>query len=340
MNDRTYEALRELLPAYALGALDAEDMRFVETHLSAYPDCERELVELQDSLAMLAFSVPAATPPPGAKAALLDRVEQSVPGRDAALRRLSGTPEIVAAKQELAPVHALPETRGGARGGRRGWRVALAALAAVLVLGLLSWGTVLQLRLRDEQQQLAAERQRNDALATQTMELAFINKLLNDPYAAHPVIGPTVSDYGLPAAGFIYIDPQSTTALMLTYWLPSIGADPALPTLAAHPRRSARQRRPLHGRRARQRPRRHSRAGDVREVPVGLGHDRAGDRERLADRREGVQRQRAVTVERGAWSVGRKGSNLTPLPASPRLSTLAPRPSSPTLHESAPTYLD
>jgi anti-sigma-K factor RskA len=221
VNDRTHEALKELLPAYALGALDAEDARFVEAHLSTYPDCERELVELQDSLAMLAFSVPAATPPPGVKAALLDRVGQGAPGRDAALRRLSGTPESAAAEPAPAPVRALPATRSGGRG----WRVALAALAAVLVLGLLSWGTILQLRLRDERQQLAAERQRNDALAAQTMELAFINKLLNDPYAAHPVIGPTVADYGLPAAGFIYTDPQSTTALMLTYWLPSLGPD-------------------------------------------------------------------------------------------------------------------
>lgn len=224
MNDRTYEALRELLPAYALGALDAEDARFVEAHLGEYPDCARELAELQDSLALLAFSAPAATPPPHVKAALLDRVESRAPGRDAALRRLADPPALAAAHPEAAPVQAFPAARGGARGRGRGWRVALAALAAVLVLGLLSWGTVLQLQLHDERQQLAAERQRNDALATQTAELAFVDKLLNDPSAAHPVIGPTVSDYGLPAAGFIYTDPQSATAVMLTYWLPTLNA--------------------------------------------------------------------------------------------------------------------
>src|SRR5689334_15718513 len=102
VNDRTHEALRELLPAYALGALDAEDARFVEAHLSDYPDCERELAELQDTFALLAFSAPAATPPPGVRAALLDRVEQQSPGRDAALRRLSDAPAPTPAGPEPA----------------------------------------------------------------------------------------------------------------------------------------------------------------------------------------------------------------------------------------------
>lgn len=225
MNDRTHEALRELLPGYALGALDHEDARFVEEHIGRYPDCERELADLRDSLAMLAFSAPAATPPPGAKAALLGRIEAAGTGRDAALRRLADPPEMPANGAEPTAMRPLPAPRPAGRFGGREWRVALTAFAAVLVLGLAIWGILLQIQLSDERQLLARERERNDALATQTAELAFISRLLNDPYAGKPVSGPAVSDYGLPAAGFIYSDPQSPVAIMLTYWLPPLGPD-------------------------------------------------------------------------------------------------------------------
>lgn len=209
MNDTTHDTLLELLPAYALGVLDAEETGFVERHLPDYPDCVAELTALRDDLATLAFSAPLAAPPPTAKAALFARLD-----------REEGTAKPLAP----APVP-LPAVRRARLLDRRGARVALAALAAVLIVGLLGWATIAQARLNAERQRLAAIARQNEQLTDQVSRLAFVDKLLNDPTAAHPVSGPPVAQYGLPAAGYVYIDPTSTIGLLLTYWLPTIAPD-------------------------------------------------------------------------------------------------------------------
>jgi anti-sigma-K factor RskA len=219
VNETTHDHIRELLPAYALDALDPAEARSVADHLRECAECTQELAMLHETLGLLAFSAPAATPSPAVRAALFARVEQIATTTTNAAASTSTPPTHVATGPD-AP-HALAAYRGRSRGVR----VALAAFAAVLVLGLLGWGTLTQLRLNAERQQLAAERERNAQLATQTSQLAFVNTLLNDPNAAFPVSGPAVADYGLPAAGYIYVEPTSTVGLMLTYWLPKINAD-------------------------------------------------------------------------------------------------------------------
>jgi anti-sigma-K factor RskA len=210
VNDTTHRTLLDLLPAYALGALDEEEAGFVEQHLADYPDCVAELTALRDDLVLLAFSAPLATPPPAVKTALFARLDR----------------EVDAVVPDATPPTPLPAPRRGRLLDWRGPRVALAALAAVLVIGLLSWAAIAQARLNAERQHLAAVTQQNDQLTAQVSQLAFVDKLLNDPNAAHPVSGPPVAEYGgLPAAGYVYIDPTSTIGLMLTYWLPTIAPD-------------------------------------------------------------------------------------------------------------------
>jgi hypothetical protein len=119
------------------------------------------------------------------------------------------------ADNTMPPLRALP----GGEGGRfRRARLSMSAAAAVLVLGLLGWASLTQVQLRQEQA-------RNQELAAQTAQFTLVNTLLNKPGSAFPVSGPTVADYGLPAAGYVYVDPTSNVGLMLTYWLPKIGAD-------------------------------------------------------------------------------------------------------------------
>jgi anti-sigma-K factor RskA len=206
VNDTTRRTLLELLPAYALGALDAEEAEFVERHLPDYPECMAELTALRDDLATLAFSVPPVAPPAATKEALFARLDR---------------------EEGLAPPLAAPLTPLPApqRGRFRDWQRASAALAAALIVGLLGWAMIAQARLNDERQRLASVVRQNEQLATQVAQLAFVDKLLNDPNAAHPVSGPPVAQYGLPAAGYVYIDPASTTGLMLTYWLPTIAPE-------------------------------------------------------------------------------------------------------------------
>ena len=223
MNETTHDQIKELLPAYALDALDAAEARSVADHLRDCAECPLELVSLRETLGLLAFSVPTASPSPAARTALFDRVEQ-LAAAGAAPSAIRGA-SVTSPPSQPATVPVAPLPLAAYRGRSRGAWSALAAIAAVLVLGLLGWGTITQLRLDSERQQLAVERERNAQLATQINQLAFVNTLLNNPNAAFPVSGPAATDYGLPAAGYIYVDPTSTVGLMLTYWLPKINAD-------------------------------------------------------------------------------------------------------------------
>ncbi len=221
MNETTHDQIRELLPAYALDALDPAEARSVADHLRDCAECIQELVGLREILGLLAFSIPPVTPSLAVRAALFDRVEQLATAE--AVATPSGTSASTPANRPSTAT--APQALATYREHSRGVRIALTTLAAVLILGLLGWGIITQLRLNTERQQLASERERNAQLATQANQLAFVNTLLNNPNAAFPVSGPAATDYGLPAAGYIYVDPASTVGLMLTYWLPKINAD-------------------------------------------------------------------------------------------------------------------
>ena len=73
----------ELLPAYALGSLDDADADLVASHLAGCTLCRAEMESFQAVVADLALTAPGASPSPGAKRALLDRVESLPTGRPA-----------------------------------------------------------------------------------------------------------------------------------------------------------------------------------------------------------------------------------------------------------------
>lgn len=199
MDDQERATLRDLLPAYALGALDEEELRFVEEHLGDAPEYARELTALRETAALLALATPPVVPSPSVKRSLMARIERLESAAPAATAPPSG-----------APVMPPPRPRR--------FRTALVAVAAALLLALVGWNTVLQWQLRTERQERAL-------LAAQTTEGQIYERLLNDPQAAHVVIGSGPGRYNLPPAGYLYSDPNSSIALMLTYWLPPIEAN-------------------------------------------------------------------------------------------------------------------
>jgi anti-sigma-K factor RskA len=67
MEDQT---VHELTAAYALDALDEDERRAFEEHLSRCARCREEVADLSQTAALLAHGAPAATPPP----ALRDRI--------------------------------------------------------------------------------------------------------------------------------------------------------------------------------------------------------------------------------------------------------------------------
>lgn len=68
MEDRT---VHELTAAYALDALDDNERRTFEEHLSGCARCREELADLSQTAALLAHGAPAATPPPALRERIL-----------------------------------------------------------------------------------------------------------------------------------------------------------------------------------------------------------------------------------------------------------------------------
>jgi len=65
----------DLLPAYVLGSLDADEADLVEEHLLSCWICRAESSTFQDVAEQLSFAAPAATPSPALKDRLLQRVQ-------------------------------------------------------------------------------------------------------------------------------------------------------------------------------------------------------------------------------------------------------------------------
>ncbi len=73
VNDE-HNPLLELLPAYALDALDADELGVIERHLPACPDCQTELASFAAAVDMLPLAAPSVEPAPDLKQRLLSRV--------------------------------------------------------------------------------------------------------------------------------------------------------------------------------------------------------------------------------------------------------------------------
>src|SRR5512143_2681017 len=72
--------LRENIPAYALGALDAEDVRALEAHLQTCEACRAELADYRELSNNLLMTVPPRQPSP----ALRKRLQSHLPSAQVA----------------------------------------------------------------------------------------------------------------------------------------------------------------------------------------------------------------------------------------------------------------
>ena len=66
----------ELLPAYALGALDAGEIAHVQSHLAGCAACQAELREIEEITNDLPLAVVEVDPPPALRRQLMARIEQ------------------------------------------------------------------------------------------------------------------------------------------------------------------------------------------------------------------------------------------------------------------------
>ena len=196
MNPSHSTRIEELLPSYALGALDGEDLRELEEHLEGgCPECRRQLGLWHRDLEALAESAPPVEPSEVARARVLRVAGGSRP-----------------------------------RGGIPRWIV-----PAVAALLLISAGSVVGLwRLRGEVRTLAAERDRLErqvAALDREARLAR-DEARRAAQALQVVAAPgvrTVVLAGLkPApssAGRTYVNPQTGDALFYAFGLPALPGD-------------------------------------------------------------------------------------------------------------------
>ena len=84
-----HSLLRENIPAYALGALDAEDIRALEAHLRACEACQAELAEYRALSEHLVLTVPPRQPPPALRKRLQSRLPSARSAQKAARPRFA-----------------------------------------------------------------------------------------------------------------------------------------------------------------------------------------------------------------------------------------------------------
>ncbi|HSS78007.1 MAG TPA: anti-sigma factor [Thermoanaerobaculia bacterium] len=190
----------ELLPAYALGALDADDLHEMEEHLAAgCGECRRQLELWNRDLEALAASVTPVAPSEMTRARIL-RVTVGVAGAAPSPRRLP-------------------------------WWISLAAAA---LLAVAVWGVAGQLQMRGDIERLKAER---NSLARQVERLdreviQARNEAKRASQALQVVAAPGVQSVTLAgmgpaprAAGHTYVNPLRHDALFYAFDLPALPQD-------------------------------------------------------------------------------------------------------------------
>jgi anti-sigma-K factor RskA len=177
----TTEHVTDLLPLYALGALEAGEQARLEAHLAQCPACRTEAAELLAVTSSLAAAVPARHPPPGLRAAVLQRISETPRAR-----------VVPAAAARSRP----PATRAAMRRPAMNW--GMAAVVAALA-GLLAWNAYLTNRINSLQAQY-----RQQAAA-----MALISSPLTESMALHG------QGQWMTASGRAYVDPTSRNVVLI-----------------------------------------------------------------------------------------------------------------------------
>jgi anti-sigma-K factor RskA len=142
------DELHVLAGAYALDALDGDELRDFEAHLATCAECRAEVAELREVAARLGSSE-ALAPPPRVRSAVLAQIAGT------AQERPSAAPAPVDGATVASLDDARPDRGGGpttadtsGRGGRPGRRILAIAAALVLIAGAVGAGVAIS-RLSD-----------------------------------------------------------------------------------------------------------------------------------------------------------------------------------------------
>jgi len=155
-----HAATRDLLGAFALGAVDAEEAASVRAHLATCAECQAEMAELWLAVDSLPGLVEPMAPPP----ALRDRIAAAIAAEAASAAPVPPTPSATPALEPVPIIAPTPPVPEPIRKPASFWSRATPWAAAILLLlsaGLLVWN----LRLREQIQQATAPVTETIALA-------------------------------------------------------------------------------------------------------------------------------------------------------------------------------
>jgi anti-sigma-K factor RskA len=146
-----HAATRDLLGAFALGAVDAEESASVRAHLVTCAECQAEIAELWLAVDSLPSTIEPMEPPP----ALRDRIAAAIMSEAASPAPAPPAPPVAPAPEPASTIAPVPPAPEPIRKPASFWSRATpwAAAAAILLLlsaGLLVWN----LRLREQVQQV------------------------------------------------------------------------------------------------------------------------------------------------------------------------------------------
>jgi anti-sigma-K factor RskA len=211
----THEEYREMLAAYALGALEGPEARALEEHLATCSECGPEAAGWLDTASALALAPGAAEPSPELRTRILESVrtiaQPSSSGRTS--REVEGYME-GAQNAGANVIEMKPSVRS-----RRFASFSFGAIAAaVAILSLTAALLVLWYRFNELQRQYEREHTAVEVLAKQVAEEREARELMTAPQSRMTLLSGTAA--AKEASAKLAFDPQTGRAMLFAYNLP------------------------------------------------------------------------------------------------------------------------
>lgn len=188
--DMQTEHIDDLIPGYALDALDEHERARCEEHAAVCPPCRQQVAATHETAQLLAFVAPAVTPPLSCKRKLLDKIER---------------------EQFLAT----PSRRMRGRPGLSTW-VALAAVTLLVLTG--GWGLNNQRQLAEARAELESMRNEAQPMRTQIAQFASLESMLREPEQIR-----TLTSLTQPSAGAkTFMKAGDNDAMLVVWGLPEL----------------------------------------------------------------------------------------------------------------------